>query len=71
VIKPITPSLPPKRHLPESHLFRQNAIRLNAPAGLAGAPEVVIPIKLVNGLTFGIGLLGAIGEDAAILNRLW
>ncbi len=70
IIKPVTPSLPPERSYgqDEPPTFRQLSFRLTSPAGLAGAPEVVVPIKLTSGLTFGVGLLGAIGEDVALLD---
>ncbi len=69
IVKPVTPSLPPERKYGQNEppVFRQKSFRLTAPAGAAGAPEVVIPVKTKCGLTFGVGLLGARGEDMALL----
>lgn len=73
IIKPVTPGLPPERKYGQNEPpnFRQKSFRLTAPAGVAGAPEVVIPVKNKNGLTFGVGLLGAIGEDLALLQAAY
>jgi amidase len=47
--------------------LRQATIRLTAPAGLAGAPAVSLPLAAAEGLPLGLCLVGAPGTDVALL----
>jgi amidase len=40
---------------------------LTAPAGLAGAPVVCLPLAYSDGLPLGVGLLGRPGDDEALV----
>ncbi len=70
VVLPVLPKLPPKRDesLEKLFEFHVSILPLTSPAGIAGAPEVVVPVQdPASGLTYGIGLLGAIGDDGLLL----
>ena len=42
-------------------------LTLNALAGLAGVPEVVMPLAELGGAPLALGLLASRGQDAALL----
>lgn len=71
VVVPVLHDLPPRRDAGDADLvaFRSAALRLTAPASLAGMPEVVVPVRHErSGNSYGIGLLGAPGADRALLD---
>ncbi len=47
---------------------RRNALTVTAPAGLAGLPQIALPLATVHGVPLGIGLLGPAGGDRMLLN---
>jgi amidase len=54
---------------PAAHADRRSStLRLTAPAGLAGAPVVVVPVLADEGLPLGLALQGARGSDLALLD---
>jgi amidase len=70
VVLPVMPGLPPRRSAGPEELsaFRLSAFRYTAPAGLAGRPELVIPVQhRASGQRLGIGLLGERLGDLAVL----
>lgn len=48
--------------------FREASIRLLCWSGLAGIPQLTLPLGAVNGAPFGISLLGPGGSDLALLD---
>jgi amidase len=71
VVLPVLPGLPPRRDASDDELveFRTGCFRLTAPASLTGAPQVVVPVHhRRSGNTYGVGLLGAVGSDRALLD---
>lgn len=70
-ILPITPCLPPKRTASATALshFRRPAFGYCAISSITGCPEVVIPVRHPHsGHTYGVGLLGAPGNDRTLLS---
>jgi amidase len=70
LVLPVMPDLAPPRDADSGELaaFRAAALRFTAPAGLAGRPELVIPVHhLASGKRFGIGLIGARSSDAELV----
>ena len=70
VVLPVMAGLPPLRTAGPEELstFRAVAFRYTAPAGLAGRPELVIPVHhLGSGQRLGIGLLGEVHGEEALL----
>ena len=47
--------------------YRQGAVRLLAMAGLAGVPQLTLPLGTVDGAPFGLSLIGPHGSDGALL----
>ena len=47
---------------------RKRALTLTAPAGLAGLPQIVLPLATVDGVPLGLGLIGPAGSDRMLLN---
>lgn len=71
MIIPIMQNLPPMRNASAEELlnFRQISFRLSAIASLTGAPEIVVPVQhKANGLTYGVGIMSATGEDETLLS---
>ncbi len=68
VVKPVTPTVAPLMDAPRSDFEgnRQDILRLTSLAGVWGAPELAVPYQ-VDGLPFGIGLLGSPGDDEMLL----
>ncbi|SEG77645.1 amidase [Nonomuraea solani] len=67
-VMPVLADLPPLRTAAEEELvaFRRQALLFNAPAGLAGAPVVVVPVRAGGSVT-GVGLMGRPGSDGTLL----
>ena len=64
-----TAVLPPRRDSGPQELeaFRAAALRLTAPAGLAGAPQVHLPLAVVDGLPSGISIMAGRGRDETLI----
>ena len=71
LLQPVTPGIAPQKG--SLALDRQRCrviprcLTLNAVAGLAGFPEVVLPLVEINGAPLGIGLVAGRAQDAALL----
>ena len=48
--------------------FRAGALALLCPAGLAGLPQLTVPVGELDGCPIGLSLIGARGEDEALLD---
>ena len=46
---------------------RQRTMRLTCVAGIAGLPQISIPMKTANGKPYGVSLMGPAGSDLALL----
>ena len=57
------PAPPPDLSGPTKEDLRLRTLRLTAPAGLAGAPVVSLPLARVDGLPLGLALVGLPGDD--------
>ncbi len=68
VVKPVTPTVAPFAAAPRAELERNRnfIFRLTSLAAVWGSPELVVPYQ-VDGLPFGIGLLGSPGDDEVLL----
>ncbi|GIL82498.1 hypothetical protein Vretimale_11935 [Volvox reticuliferus] len=66
---PTTPGPAPLVNTPPADLdaWRTRLISLTSIAGLAGLPQVNLPIARVDGLPVGLGLIGPPGSDEALL----
>lgn len=70
VVVPTTPTLPPLRNTDPATLgdFYVRSLTMNAVAGLAGLPQVTMPLATTGGVPVGVSLIGARGEDQALLD---
>ncbi|MGH6954318.1 MAG: amidase [Alphaproteobacteria bacterium] len=66
---PTAPDVAPLLDAPLADVerFRARALRLLSAAGLAGAPQVTLPLASVEGCPLGLSLIGPRGRDAALL----
>ena len=48
--------------------FRAGALALLCPAGLAGLPQVTLPVGRMDSCPIGLSLIGARGEDEVLLD---
>ena len=69
LVIPTAPCIAPKRDADPAILdaFRTNAMALTCIAGLAGLPQVSVPLLTVDGCPVGISLIGAPGGDERLL----
>lgn len=69
ILMPTTPGIAPLRGLPLSaaNAMRQRLSRLNCIAGIAGLPQISLPMASVQGCPVGISLLGPRGGDELLL----
>jgi len=69
MLLPTMPDIAPLRSEPESALedYRNRAIRLLCTAGLAGAPQLSLPLASRDGAPLGVSLLGRPGSDRALV----
>jgi amidase len=70
LVLPVMPDLAPLRGAGQEELaaFRAATLRLTAPAGLTGRPELVIPVHhLASGKRLGIGLIAARSGETELL----
>jgi amidase len=70
VVVPTTPTLPPYRNTDPATLddFYVRSLTMNAVAGLAGLPQVTLPLASVDGVPVGVSLIGPGGADRALLH---
>ncbi len=52
----------------EMDRFRAAALALLCPAGIAGLPQITLPVGRMEGCPIGLSLIGARGEDEALLD---
>src|SRR5262245_42833925 len=69
LVMPTTPGIAPLRNSPQEELtdFRNRAMSLLCVAGLAGLPQVSLPLASVDGCPLGISLIAARGNDPLLL----
>ncbi len=70
IVMPVLAGLPPKRDASPGELlaFRKAAVAFNSAAGLSGTPQVVVPVQdNLSDNVYGVGLLGARGDDELLL----
>ncbi len=69
LVLPTAPVAPPPRDIPEAALglLYPRLLALAAPAGLAGLPQVTMPIGAVAGGPVGLSVIGPRGSDLALL----
>ncbi|MCC7046323.1 MAG: amidase [Alphaproteobacteria bacterium] len=67
---PTAPSPAPLKGLPlaETDRFRARTLSLTCIAGLAGLPQVTLPLGRVDGAPVGLSLIGPAGADAMLLD---
>lgn len=73
LVTPVLHGLPPLRKATPDELlhYRKDTLCLNAVSGLSRLPEIVMPVvNSNNGLTYGVGLIGARNADSAMLDFL-
>jgi len=67
---PTSPRVAPPRDAPMDlleHDYRKQAMSLLCIAGLAGLPQVSLPLATLDGLPLGLSLIGAAGQDMLLL----
>jgi len=67
---PTLPAIPPLADAPESDMeaFRVRSLPLLCSAGLAGLPQISIPLVIVEGSPIGLSLIGPPGRDRALID---
>ncbi|MFV0243723.1 MAG: amidase [Qingshengfaniella sp.] len=71
ILLPSVPRVAPLRGLPAAEVevtFRHQAMNLLCCAGLAGLPQISLPLVRIDGLPLGLSLLGGRGSDVALLD---
>lgn len=69
LVLPTLPDIAPLRNTPAAQLddFRARAMSLLCIAGLAGLPQVSLPLATLQGCPLGLSLVAAAGNDALLL----
>ncbi|MEI6741054.1 MAG: amidase [Gemmatimonadaceae bacterium] len=69
VVLPTVPDLPPRLRTPAAATIalRENAMAVLCASGLAGLPQLSMPVGTVDGVPVGLSLLAARGNDAMLL----
>lgn len=70
ILLPVMAGLPPLRRAAADELseFRAQSFRWTAPSSLTGSPQIVAPVvHCGSGLSYGVGLIGARGDDQSLL----
>jgi amidase len=69
LVMPTMPDIAPLRSAPESSLedYRNRAIRMLCLAGLAGFPQLSMPLASREGAPLGLSLLGPAGSDQSLI----
>ena len=70
LVLPTSPGPAPLRDADEQTLddFRKAALELLSPAGLAGLPQISIPVGVVDGAPVGLSLIAPAGRDEWLLS---
>jgi amidase len=66
---PTAPDIAPRLNTPPTELerFRADALSLLCVAGLAGLPQINLPLGVVQGCPIGLSIVGSRGSDRALL----
>lgn len=66
---PSMPCIAPLRGAPPAEMdaFRRRALAVLCPAGLAGLPQISLPLGTLSGCPLGLGLIGPRGADERLL----
>ena len=69
LVMPTMPDIAPLRTAPESSLedYRNRAIQMLCIAGLAGFPQLSLPLAQRGGAPLGLSLLGPVGSDRSLI----
>ncbi len=69
LVLPTLPDIAPLLNTPAAALddFRARAMSLLCIAGLAGLPQISLPLATLNGCPLGVSLIGGRGDDALLL----
>jgi amidase len=69
LVLPTTPVVAPPLHSPRSMMWdiRSRIVTLTSIAGMAGCPQISLPLANVGGLPVGVSLIGPRGSDAMLL----
>lgn len=69
LVIPTTPDLAPLRSASDADLadFRMKLLGLTALAGLAGLPQIHLPLVKIDGVPFGFSIIGKPGSDMQLL----
>jgi amidase len=69
LVMPTMPDIAPLRSEPESALedYRNRAIRMLCVSGLAGLPQITLPLGRKDGAPLGVSLLGPAGSDRSLV----
>jgi amidase len=69
LVLPTVPGAAPLKSASQEAMqaYREQALKLLSLAGLAGFPQITLPIGEVHGAPFGISLLGPAGSDIALI----
>ena len=67
---PTAPGIAPPLNSPAAEMeqFRASAMRFLCLAGLAGTPQISIPVTTIDGCPFGLSLMMGVGADRALLD---
>ena len=69
IVLPTAPSIAPRLDQKEDEFesFRVRVMRLTCMAGLAGLPQIILPVGTVSGCPVGLSLIGWPGSDEVLL----
>lgn len=69
LIIPTSPTIAPRRNasLKELGSFRDRALQMLCPAGLAGCPQLSVPVGLIDDAPIGLSLVGPVGSDLDLM----
>ena len=69
LVLPTVPGAAPLKNAdPETFkLYRERALHLLCIAGLAGFPQITLPIGVIDGAPFGLSLIGPPNSDVALI----
>ena len=70
VVLPTTRDVAPLRSLSEEELTTQRVklIELGCVASITGMPQITLPVAMVDGVPFGLSIMGSPGSDRALLD---
>jgi amidase len=69
IVLPAMPGIAPLRDATEESFeaYRTRAVSLNCIAGLAGCPQISLPLATFNGAPIGLGVIAPPGRDRALI----